>query len=116
MIAGYQKTLIGLFLISTLISCSNKVIPLKNNYSNGNFESISQRPKDQVWDNIIDMFTKKGLSIRIIDRSSGLIISNETRLPWTFETKAGKLEKPTAWVVIEKVVNQGSRLAISPTM
>ncbi|HEV7622373.1 MAG TPA: hypothetical protein VGO09_11590 [Flavisolibacter sp.] len=48
-------------------SCAYKVIPLKNNYSNGNFEAATNKNKEQVWDNIIDFFAKNGLSIRIID-------------------------------------------------
>lgn len=80
-----------------------QAIPLKNNYSNGNFEGISDKPKDRVWDNIIDFFSKSGLPIRILDKSSGLLISGEITLRYTSEDKKGNLVNPGAYVVVNKI-------------
>jgi hypothetical protein len=112
-----MKHFVFIILIIACVSCvSSKVIPLKGTYSNGNFEAVTSTPKDKVWDNIIDFFTKKGLSIRIIDRSSGLIISNESELTWTYEDKNGKLVKPDAFIAISKVISLSNNKPVNPTM
>jgi hypothetical protein len=98
----------------TMISCTPKVYPLKGTYTNGNFEQYSDKSKDKVWDNIIDFFAKNGISIKIIDRSSGLIISGETSLTWSFENNKGQLEKKDAWVAIYRMYDPGSRLTYKP--
>ena len=90
-----MKPLLLISIAALLFGCvSYKTVPLKNTYTNGNFEAASENTKEKVWDNIIDFFSKNGLSIRIIDRSSGLIVSNETALTWTYETKEGVSASP----------------------
>lgn len=108
----YQFLIFCTFLFTT--SCQYKVVPLKGAYSNGNFEAYSEKSKEQVWDNIIDFFAKNGISIRIIDKSSGLIISGSTRLSWTYEDKNGKPANSSSWVVIQKLIDPGSKKPVNP--
>lgn len=104
-----------LIIAIALFSCAApKITPLKGSYSNGNFEATVDKPKDQIWDNIIDFFSKKGLPISLIDRSSGLIVSNEVSLKWTRETKEGKPKSPTADIVVQTVYDPNSRTYINP--
>jgi hypothetical protein len=104
-------------LAIVLSSCMTiKTVPLKGNYSNGNFEKTTNKSKDEVWDNIIEFFAKNGLPIRLIDRSSGLIISNESYLKWTFENNKGQLENPAAWIVVAKQINPNNKTYIKPVM
>jgi hypothetical protein len=91
---------------------SVKTIPLKGTYSNGNFEKTTSMSKDAVWENIIEFFAKNGLPIKLIDRSSGLIISNESYLTWTFENSKGQLQNPQAWVVLAKQINPNNKTPI----
>ncbi|MEP7373199.1 MAG: hypothetical protein ABI675_07375 [Chitinophagaceae bacterium] len=87
-----MKVLLYSLTFLLLSSCTSyKTIALKGSYSDGNFEAYSEKNKDQVWDNLIDFFAKNGISIRIIDRSSGLITSGETRAPITRENSKGEL-------------------------
>jgi hypothetical protein len=109
-----MRLIAALFLTTLIVSCTYKTVPLKGKYSDGNFEAYSDKSKDQVWENIIDFFSKKGLSIKIIDRSSGLIVSGESVLPWSYEDKNGKVEKKDAWVVIQKIIDPGTRKPIMP--
>lgn len=112
-----KQILLGLFLIYTFSGCmSTKAVPLKGTYTNGNFEAITPTSKEKVWDNIIDFFSKKGLPIKIIDKSSGLIVSDETGLTWSYEDKNGKLIDPTAWVAIKKILISGTNTPIKPTL
>ncbi len=56
---------------------------------------------DEVWSKVIDLFAIKGLSIKIIDKLSGLLTSD----PFSFlgkntiETETGTLINTSAWVV-----------------
>ena len=82
---------------------------MKGTYSDGNFEGYSDKSKDIVWDNIIDFFAKSGISIRIIDKSSGIITSGEGSIPFTRENTKGELIKKDAWVVIYKLIDPNKK-------
>ena len=111
------KLLFSATIVATVLltGCAYKITPLKGSYSDKPFEITSDKSKDQVWDKLIDFFAQKGLSIKIIDRSSGLIISDRSSLTWTFEDSKGKLIDPTAWIVIEKNVDPGPNKVIKPS-
>jgi hypothetical protein len=109
-----MRDLICLFAICFLTSCAPKVYKLQGTYSNGNFEQVSDKSREQVWSNIIDFFAKNGISIKIIDKSSGLITSDVTAFTWTYEKVKGGLENSNAWVVIEKIVDPESMKTLSP--
>lgn len=110
-----MKNIILLFAITTILcQCSPKIVPIKNTYQDKPFTGVSDNNKDTVWDKIVDFFAQNGLSIRIIDRSSGLIVSNITALTWTHENAKGGLIDPAAWVVLNKVYYQGSTKYVLP--
>lgn len=109
----------SLLIFSALLfnSCMTmKPLPLKGNYLDKPYEVISDKTFEQVWTNIIDLFATKGLSIKLIDKSSGLIISEKTSFlnDYTFEDKTGNLENPNASVVIEKITYQGYNQSAKP--
>jgi hypothetical protein len=94
-------------LMCVFASCTNAIQPLKGVYTSGNFEQTSNKNKEQVWSNLIDFFAKNGLSIKIIDKSSGLIVSERSRLIWSLEKDNGQLYNPAAWVAVEKMKSGG---------
>lgn len=93
-----------------------KPVPLKGTYSDKPYEVISEKSFDQVWTNVIDLFATKGLSIKLIDKSSGLIVSEKTSFinDYTFEDKLGKLINPDASVVLETVTYEGFNQTLKP--
>lgn len=96
-----KKICIAAVVLLLATSCFTiKTIPLKGTYQETPIIIMSDNNKDVVWDKLIDFFAQKGLSIKIIDRSSGLITSEETQLTWTHEDKKGKVKWPQAWVAI----------------
>ena len=109
-----RRTLI-FSLLFVLFSCSFKTIPLKNKYQSETFYQNTATPFDKVWDKLVDLFAKKGLSIKVIDHTSGLIISDRYKLTFTNEDKNGKLENPDAYIVLPKVYLPGSTTNIIPT-
>jgi hypothetical protein len=86
-----------------LSSCSvHKLIPVsEDHYDPKTIETSSSF--DQVWDKLIDVFAQNGMSIKVIDRSSGVIVSERSLLPSTIELDPGKLKNPTAYAVLPRV-------------
>src|SRR4051812_15137072 len=88
--------------LALFVSCSVKTIPIKGTYLRPPYTDTATIAKEQAWDKIIDFFAQNGLSIKIIDKSSGLIISDHTAVPATYENKLGALMKRDAWIVLPK--------------
>lgn len=91
-------------------SCKINYVPLKGSYPENPIVSYSDKSRDRVWDNIIDLFAQKGISIKIIDKSSGLIISEPIKLKWSYEDKSGHVIKPDALVAVWATKHNGDYL------
>lgn len=98
-----------------ITSCSPKITAPKGNYPKPPIVIHSDKAVDKVWDNLIDFFAQKGLSIKIIDRSSGLIISEKTLLTYAVEDKKGQLKNTSAFVVLPRICPPGSDESITPS-
>lgn len=105
-----------IFFLLLLISCAPKITPIKGDYLNKPYSITSDQNKDAIWDKIIDLFAQKGISIKLVDRSSGLIVSDKTALTYSWEDTKGALVKKDAWVVIPKVFDRGSMKLIKPSI
>lgn len=104
------------FLIIVLLfsSCaSSKLIIPQGNYPVTPLVFSSEKPFEKVWDNLIDVFAQKGLSVRIIDKSSGLIISGKSELEATIEDKSNNLVNPNAYIVIPYFMQFNKRIPIT---
>src|ERR1035437_7441808 len=83
-------------------SCNVQRPALIGKYQDSSYHMESNKSVDEVWSEVIDLLAAKGISIRIIEEPSGLIISNETSL--TFSTEVdGHLINPNAFVVVNSV-------------
>lgn len=102
-----MKLLVFTFLILACSCLTTKRLPLKGNYFTPPFVITTATPKDLVWDKLIDLFAQNGLSIKIIDRSSGLITSEAARLSWSNETKNGELVNKDAIVAVPQKIFNG---------
>ena len=87
------------FLLS---SCSVKVLPIKGSYPTQPIIVTSDKPVGEIWDRLIDLFAQNGLSIKLIDKSSGLIISDNSAITATWENKDLTLHHPNAYIVTAK--------------
>ncbi len=111
-----KKTLSILAVAIFLTSCSSKFIPLKSKYPTEPYIIETTRSKEDVWDAIIDLFAQKGIGIRIIDKQSGLIISDsKLELAVTTEDKSGKLIDPNAHVVAKSFYDPGPNKTVKPS-
>jgi hypothetical protein len=92
-----KKNLIILLLFfSSCIATKLKYAPFKGEYPPTPYIITSELPKEKVWDKIIDFFAQNGLSIKVIDRSSGLIVSDRSKLDWSYEDVKGNIKNPNA--------------------
>jgi hypothetical protein len=98
-----------LFALLLFASCTAKVVPLKNVYDTKPFELTTSSDFETVWGKIIEMFAKNGIGVKIIDKSSGFIVAQNTAAPITTENKEGKLIDKNAWVVTQKLYDPASR-------
>lgn len=96
--------------IQGLQSCgSYKYLPLKGSYSTGHTATTS-KTKDEVWDKLIDIVAETGMKIKTIDKSSGLLISEDYSFKGsiTREDLDGKVANPDAWVICSSHYYKGS--------
>jgi hypothetical protein len=104
-----MKIIFSLFFLSIAFwGCAPELQLLKGNYEEKPFEIYTDKSVDEVWNNIIELFSTKGISIKLIDKSSGLIVSEKTSFTnsYTIEDNQGKPKNPSAYVVCDKVVWQ----------
>lgn len=97
-----MKYFLSSCLLLLFISCSVKSVPLKNNYPTPPIIYISDSKIDQVWSNLIDFISTTGMSIKIIDKSSGLLITEDysflERVSYE-DQKTHIIHKPEAYLV-----------------
>lgn len=96
-----------------LVSCNtSKMIPLSGQYPATPMLFTSEKPFDKTWDNLVDLFAQRGLAIKLIDRSSGLIISDRSKLTVTMEDKNGRVIFPDAYIVAPSHIVNGKRIPL----
>lgn len=100
------------FLIAIIFSScvTQQSFPLLSKYQDTPFVVYSDKSKDEVWSKVIDIFAQKGLPISVIDKSSGLIGSNEYQFAnsMTHETMSGFVKDTTAWIVVNRYTTDGT--------
>jgi hypothetical protein len=104
-----NKLLLTLLLLSaTLQSCTVKSIPLKGKYQEGSVKSKINSPFEDAWESVIDLIAETGISVKLIDKNSGLIIADAVSFRGliTTEDNKGKIIDPTAYVVRERTNNE----------
>jgi hypothetical protein len=92
-----------LFLLTFLQSCAT-VVPLKGKYQEKSVKTEINKPFDAVWESIIDFVAEAGVSINLIDKSSGLIVADEVSFARhnSFEKRKGDIHDPSAYTVSER--------------
>lgn len=95
------------------VGCVSSVIRLRHEYIPGLYEQVIEKPRARVWNSLLATLSKSGLSIRLVDSSSGLIKSHPTKLPWSYENKKGNLNDPQAWVAVERVIYKNKPLVLT---
>ncbi len=94
----------------TLISCTVTKSTLKGKHQDTPYQIETTKSFEETWSKLIDLFAQKGLSIKIIDKSSGLITSEKTSFQssYTYEDALGKPVNPNAFIVVAKTSYMGT--------
>lgn len=106
-----MKTSIPLITLTvfSLTSCSFDYshASLKGSYEDKAFVGYSKKPVPEVWDNLITFVTKEGLDVKVVDKNSGLMISERTSyVESSCAERKGKPFAPEKYIVTSHV---GSR-------
>ena len=99
-----KSTPIAILIFILINGCNPSSVPIKGKYTDSPSEFTSTKKTDSVWLSITQIFSENGIKIKKIDKVKGLILSKVTPfIPvYSFEDKDGNLEKPQAWVVLQK--------------
>jgi hypothetical protein len=102
-------------LILVLQSCGIQEYPLKNKYDPKPYVIESPRSFEEVWGSLVDMAALQGLSIKFLDKLSGLMVSerNDFLNNYTFERPDGKLQKQDAFLVVKRYSSR-SQSSVTP--
>lgn len=102
-----MKKLVFMFLAvaSLLLTSCGTPYKIIGTYSDGNEFEETSLSYEEVWSKIIDYFAVSGIPITNIDKSSGIIVSNNVSFEnyYTREDKQGNLVNPNAFVVIPTI-------------
>ena len=112
-----MKRLIYILICFLLQSCAYKPVPLKGTYQDGAVKSKIDLPFEKTWEKVIDMIASTGVSVKMIDKSSGLIIG-ESGSFWqlvTIEDKKGKIVDPELFIVRERMPTELRPLPVNAT-
>ena len=98
--------LLPLLLVVLLTTSCARRIPLLGKYQETPVKTEFSQPFEKVWENIIDFIADTGQEVQLIDRSSGLIISDAyiTSGPYlSNEDKKGVLINNRALVAVDRM-------------
>jgi len=112
-----MKVICILLIAAVMTGCATatytKLTPLKGRYVEEPPIAYSTKSFDEVWDNVVDVVAQLGFPIKLLDRTNGLLVCEETSLSntYTLEDKEGKLINPNAFIVVPRPGNvQGNSI------
>lgn len=104
-----MKKALSFLTVAFLMSACHSIVytPLKGNYPS-DYTIVFNKPADEVMTNIIEYCLKNNISLKVIDRKNGLIMSEPYKInSFTFESPVGIPEDSSARVIVgrEKLKN-----------
>lgn len=110
-----MKYLFHFTILLLLNSCAIKEYPIKGNYPSPPISEVTNTNIDTVWSNLIDFISIRGLSIKLIDKSSGFLVMDDYSFKGLFTTeKVGVIRNPGAYLVTSGFLYPNTRLIEGP--
>ncbi|WEK35431.1 MAG: hypothetical protein P0Y53_23310 [Candidatus Pseudobacter hemicellulosilyticus] len=111
-----KKVILALAIpVIALSSCSYKTIPAQGIYPDQPISFQNNKSFEETWDQAISAFSQEGLAIKLIDKSSGLIVSENSPIIATWEGNSNIPVHPNAYIVVAKRVTQTTAREIPVT-
>ncbi|WP_149240313.1 hypothetical protein [Dyadobacter sp. 32] len=106
-----------LFTIVTIVftSCvSTGVVPIKGKYPDGPLRMKLDVPADTVWDRVIDLIADIGLNVRIVDKASGLVVSDPVSFTdkYSTEDRQGAVTDKGASIVTTRLNDENFKMVM----
>jgi hypothetical protein len=83
--------------------------PIKGKYPEPPFQMETKQSFDKVWEKVVDVFSERNIPIKIIDKNSGIIVSEKVEMVTTGEDRKGVLLKKTAFIVVPSYYDPGAK-------
>jgi len=80
-----MKAVFNAVLIVLLLASCGQFVPVKGTYQRGPYSIDTQKSKDEIWENLMDLITKNALSVTLLDKASGVLIVGPTAIEITRE-------------------------------
>lgn len=79
-------------------------VRIKGKYQEGPIRMEVAKSYDETWNKVIDFISDIGLNVKMVDKSSGLVISDPTSFfgQTSIEDKDGKMINPKAYIVTSR--------------
>jgi hypothetical protein len=90
-------------LCSCLMTSPIQVTTLQGKYQETPFTVTTEKSKDVIWEKVVDIFAVKSIPITLIDKSSGIVVSNKLNLSATYELLNGMPKDSTAALIFNNV-------------
>ncbi len=74
----------ALLCVLVLASCG-QYIPVRGIYQKGPYSIDTQKSKDEIWENLMDLVTRNALPVTLLDKASGVLIVGPTAIEITRE-------------------------------
>ncbi len=100
-----MKSFKYLLILAVCASGCIKHVPLQGNYPQGPVIGQTDQKVDVVWQKLINVVSEKGLNVKVVDKNSGFIMSDDLSFQHklTTESKSGKLVNPEAFLVTSRL-------------
>jgi hypothetical protein len=98
------------------VSCVPKMIALKGTYPTPPMRTTTSANYDSVWNNLIDYIALTGGYTRVIDKASGILVSEDYSFTdqTTTEDKKGRTVDPRAFLVSSKYKTANTMIKPGP--
>ncbi|REA63494.1 hypothetical protein DSL64_03335 [Dyadobacter luteus] len=100
-----KKVLFTIISVSILQSCVTiGTVRIKGKYQEGPVRMEVAKPYGETWNKVIDFISDIGMNVKMVDKASGLVISDPTSFfgHTSIEDKDGKILNPKAQIVTSR--------------
>lgn len=100
-----MKHYLSFVIIWLIFSSCRSIVPLRGKYQEVPVKSKYSISFDRAWEGVIDFISDTGQEVQLIDKESGLVISDQYTVSGkhiSMENSKGKIVNSDAWIVSQR--------------